>query len=353
MTTSQTTLDPQKLIGDTVHNPGSVLPLREEDCRIPIPTPNFFLVGGAKCGSTMLASVLLSHPDCCHSAPKETNFFTLNFDEGWDWYRGTFAHYNGEPVIGEASVSYGAIPFRKNVAKQLYEYNPDAKIVYICRHPWNKLVSGWKMATSGPGFVGHSSAIKGFEAYVLHEEPRADLGPWHNPTLGWDLAAPSSDDVTRVWLDGIYYEGQIDNYLSVFPADQVKVMFLEDWKSDPDGEAAELCRFLGLDPNRLPDPDRTPVNRADERRKVASWYYWFANSDALRPLRHLFPKDFRHSLRRQLFQSPLISRKLVYPDFQISDSFREDLLNYLRAKSAPFLERNGKQPAFWDLENIS
>ena len=67
---------------------------------------DFFIIGTAKCGSTTIASILASHPDCCHSAPKETNYFSLNYELGWDWYRGTFAHYDGESILGEASVSY-------------------------------------------------------------------------------------------------------------------------------------------------------------------------------------------------------------------------------------------------------
>ena len=346
------TIDPQKIIGDTVHNPESVKPLREDECRVPIPKTHFFIVGGAKCGSTMLASVLAGHPDCCFSAPKETNFFSLNFDQGWDWYRGTFAHYDGEPVLGEGSVSYGNIPFRQNVAPQICEYNPQAKIVYIVRHPWHRLVSGWKMATSGPGFVGHKSAMQGFESYVLHEEERVDFGPWDNPTHGWDAATPSSERHTRVWLDSIHYEGQIENFRAVFPADQVLVLFLEDWKLDPAAEAASACEFLGLDPTRLPPPAEQPVNRADERRKHHPWFRWFADSEVLRPLRHLVPTDLRHSVRRKMFDSKLTSRRLEYPEFVVSESFRENLKSYLRAKSARFLQHEGKPESFWEFDSL-
>ncbi len=346
------TVDPQALIGNTVHNPASVKPLREEDCRVAIPKANFFIVGGAKCGSTMLTSILHGHPDCCHSRPKETNYFSMNFDQGWDWYRGTFAHYDGEPVIGEASVSYGSIPFRKNVAGQLHEYNPDAKIIYVVRHPYRKLVSGWKMATSGEGFVSHASAMQGFEQYVLHEEERADDCPWDNPTHGWDAAAPSSDRVTRVWLDALYFEGQVNSYRQYFADDQIKVMFLQDWKHDPDGQSRELCQFLELDPARLSKREEK-VNSAEERRKHHPLFRWFANSSTLRPFRHMFPKDLRHSVRRWIANSPLGSTKLKYPDFHISDEFRDKLIPYLKAKSAPLLAREGKPADFWDFDNIA
>lgn len=347
-------IDPQKLIGDTVYNPETVKPLPESECKIAIPKPNFFIVGGAKCGSTMLTSVLAEHPDCCHSAPKETNFFTLNFDQGWDWYRGTFAHYNGEPVVGEASVSYGSIPFRKDVTRTLYERNSEAKIIYIVRHPYHKLVSGWKMATSGPGFLAHKSAMRSFEAYVLHEEKRLhDGGEWANPTHGWKAAEPSGESNTRIWLDAIYYEGQVGNYLRHFPRDQVLVMFLEDWKSDSESEAIRLCQFLDLDPNSLPPPQDKAVNRADERKQVLPFYKFVADSKWLAPIRHLFPASIRRPLRRAWHNSRFGSRKLAYPDLQISEAFRAELLGYLKEKSASFLSSEGKPGDFWDFENLA
>jgi hypothetical protein len=302
----------------------------------------------------MLTSLLSGHPDCCHSAPKETNFFTLNFDQGWDWYRGTFAHYNGEPVIGEGSVSYGSIPFRKDVAEQLYDHNPDAKIIYIVRHPYHKLVSGWKMATSGPGFLAHRSAMKSFEAYVLHEEKRRDDGgEWHNPTHGWDAAAPTNDSMTRIWLDALHFEGQVGNFLRLFPREQVQVMFLEDWKANSVAEVSRLCEFLNLDPGRLPPPPEKPVNRADERKQVLPFYKFVADSKLLAPVRHLFPASIRRPLRRAWHNSRFGSRKLTYPDFHISDSFHTELLTYLKAKSASFLRSESKPESFWDFDSQS
>ena len=134
MTRAAATVDPNQIIGDTVSNPGSVTPLPETECHIPIPKPTFFIVGGAKCGSTMLTSVLSEHPDCCHSAPKETNFFTFNFEQGWDWYRGTFAHYRGEAVLGEGSVSYGST--REHLADSfLSGWFPSAADIDVARFP--------------------------------------------------------------------------------------------------------------------------------------------------------------------------------------------------------------------------
>lgn len=301
----------------------------------------------------MLTSLLARHPDCCHSAPKETNFFTLNFSQGWDWYRGTFAHYRGEPVIGEGSVSYASIPFRENVARRLHEYAPAAKIIYIVRHPYEKLISGWKMATSGPGFVGYESAIRGFESYVLHEEARHPRGgPWNDTDHGWSLARPSSESKTRVWLDALQYQRQMDNYRECFPERQLRVMFLEDWKHDPRQQAEQLCDFLDLDPAKLPAHDEV-VNRADERRKLRGFANFLGNSSVLRPLRHAFPSSIRGPLRKALFRSRWGSKQHAYPDFHITSDFKAELIHYLRRSSRDFLEQQGKPPSFWNYDQLA
>ena len=345
--------DANAMIGDTVYNPERLKPLKEEDCRIPIPAPSFYLIGAAKCGSTTLATVLHTHPDCCFSAPKETNFFTRNFELGWDWFRGAFAHYNGEPIVGEGSVSNAGMPHLKNPVQLLHGYTPDAKFVYIVRNPYEKLVSGWKMALSGPGFLGHKSAKKGFEQYVLHEEDRHPYGgEWSNPTHGWDAATPSADNRTRVWLDGLNFEEHVNQYLRVFPKEQIKVMFLEDWKANEDAECRSLCEFVGLDPSKLPKEQKGPVNRADQRVQTMPLFKLLADSDFLRPIRHLFPQSLRTTLRTALRKSPLGTRKLVYPDLTMSDEFRNNLREYLKTKSASFLKSQGKPETFWDFDKI-
>lgn len=76
--------------------------------------PNFIIIGAAKCGTTALASILDSHPDCCMSRLKEVSFFqdtidfepNPNYEKGWEWYQKAFSHYNGEPIVGEATPSY-------------------------------------------------------------------------------------------------------------------------------------------------------------------------------------------------------------------------------------------------------
>lgn len=347
-------IDPNQIIGDTVYNPERVKPLPESECRIPIPKPHFFIIGSAKSGSTTLASVLGGHPDCCHSAPKETNFFTLNYERGFDWYRGNFAHYNGESVVGEGSVSYCSHPFRRCVVDDLYEYNPEAKLIYIVRNPYDKLVSGWKMATIGKGYLAHRAAMRGFEDYVLHEEARHPQGgEWQIPIYDWDAAKPSSDMQTRIWLDSIHYQAFVNAYRRRFPSSQLKVMFLEDWKADQATEAASLCQFLGLDPAKLGQLSDEPVNRAEGRTQVRGVAKLLADAEWLTPLRRLFPMELRRKLRRSVLNSKFGKRPHVYPEFQMSAEFKQSLLRYLQQQSASFLKEQGKPASFWDFGKLA
>ena len=337
-------------IGDTVTKPQSVKPLREADCARPIPKTDFFIIGTAKCGSTTLAAALAGHPDCCHSAPKEPNFFSLNFELGWDWYRGTFAHYDGEQVVGEASVSYTHTPFRANAAPRIHQYNPDAKLICIVRHPYDRLVSGWKMATTGPGYLGYHQAMQGFEPYVLRmREVHPEGGSWDYPDFDWDAAKPAPG-FTPIFLDSARYACQLANYRKLFPDEQIKVMFLEDLKANPKAELTSLCEFVGLDPERLPELQQDAVNRADQRRQARASSRFLVESPRMAGIRALIPKSLRPSLRYLLLRSRWGTKKKTYPEFGESPEFKRRLMRYLQQVSLPLLEQEGKPKDFWNFE---
>ncbi|MGB3617901.1 MAG: sulfotransferase, partial [Catalinimonas sp.] len=182
-----------------------------------VPKPNFLIVGSGKCGTSTLAALLKEHPDCCFGREKEIHYFSVekNLARGEAWYLDFFSHYRGESVIGEASPTYTVRPNLES-AKHIHAFNPDMKIIYITRHPYQKLLSEWKMDYVANRF----KARGGFETYVRH----------------------------RVEIHQVLYhccfDYQIDPYRNLFPQENILVLFLEDWGKSPEDEARKLCAFL-------------------------------------------------------------------------------------------------------------
>ena len=82
-------------------------------------TPNFFLVGAPKAGTTSLFHYLGRHPEIAVATVKEPCFFapevpvdpaTDAYRRSWKTYLTLFAHARGEHAIGEGSVAYLGSP---------------------------------------------------------------------------------------------------------------------------------------------------------------------------------------------------------------------------------------------------
>ena len=292
-----------------------------------IAKPNFIIVGSAKCGTTTLSDLLSHHPDCCFSRPKEVHFFSNDslYDKGWNRYKNAFSHYNGESLIGEATPNYTAIPTRANCAERIYRFNPNMKIIYIVRNPYNKLVSSWKMHCFNLDHHLHGTAIKGFDHYI-------------------DFI--STDFLS---IEHCRYKYQLDFYYKKFPSKNILVLFLEDWISNPEDEANRLFQFLGLDSRKIGEVNYQGSNKATSRRETRALFQYIGQADSLKSLRSFIPK----SIRDRLLRLPIASRKFEYPAFNISEMTKKRVSDYLIDESLMFLEDHNKGKDFWDFSLLN
>lgn len=119
-----------------------------EDCRALVITPNFFLVGASKAGTTSLAQALGNHPDIFITNPKEPNFFDRLDREGnpsleeLNTYLNLYSTVTNERVIGEASVSYMSSTKAIQHIQSLY---PNSKIPASLRNPLGRICSLYEM----------------------------------------------------------------------------------------------------------------------------------------------------------------------------------------------------------------
>jgi len=194
--------------------------------------PNFIIIGAAKSATTTLAAILPRHPDCFISHPKEPKFFGRCYDKGWAWYRKIFRPGEGYPLRGEASTMYASpLDSFRYTPQLIYRYFPQVKIVYVVRHPLDRLVSHWRhLKGRRPGFVPFDRI----------------LGKRHPAKL---LIGCSS------------YFARIQQYRRFFPDSQIYCLTFEDLISEPSEVLAGLLDFLGspLRPDLLLDQGKLPI----------------------------------------------------------------------------------------------
>lgn len=293
--------------------------------------PDFLIIGSAKCGTTALASILGSHPNCCMSNPKEVSFFqdtidyehNPNFPKGWAWYKESFAHYNGEKIVGEATPSYSDRTRSPNTAKRIFEFNPHMKIIYMVRDPIERQVSGWKMqysmgaAKSVPERREHKWALKGFEYWLTRQR---SVGQW----------------------DECRYQYQIDAYTKYFSSSQIFISFLEDWATKRDDVIRDCCGFLGIDPNLLPVPDEAKWNRATDRRVERPLLKKVRSSPAFKSLVKMAPVGVRDFGRQTL-----VHKKAPRAKLDSMPPIASEFSRFVNQDCLKLLEKNGRPKTIW------
>ncbi len=197
--------------------------------------PNFFIIGAAKAATTSLSSLLAAHPQAGISQPKEPHFFSAdaNYKRGWQNYLALFEHCASARAIGDASTSYSRIRYNPLVLERLKRHVPNAKIIYMVRHPLERMESAYSEHACTPG------------------------GP----------VFPSINDAVRrlpMIIDSSRYWEVFDAYRQKFSEAKIKIVWFEEYTANTTAVFQDVCRFLEIDDTVVPDTARERTNSRDE-----------------------------------------------------------------------------------------
>ena len=178
--------------------------------------PNFIIVGAMKCATSSLHEQLAAHPGIFMSTPKEPNFFSDEdiFARGMGWYTGLFAEAGTNDLCGESSTHYTKLPVHAGVVDRLAEYVPNAKFIYVMRHPIHRLISAYIHEWS------ERTITKPIDE-AIHQHPRL--------------------------IDYSRYAMQLRPYLERFGHDRVLPLFFEAMHDQPQQTLERVCAFIGYD----------------------------------------------------------------------------------------------------------
>jgi hypothetical protein len=275
--------------------------------------PNFIVIGAAKCGTTSVCDILKRHPDVFVSKPKEPHYFSriLSYRVGRERYERLFqeAAEGGFTAVGEGSTSYTHPTRVEFTAARIREILPDARLIYMVRHPVRRLESDWLMR---------------------RRESRA----------AEQIGRAVERDASLVMF-GMYWK-QLSVYLQHFPREQIEVVLLEDLADDPEGVIDRLCEHIGVDPEAMPDRTPTRSNRAAQYRKDGLVASAIRKMPGARKLKNSVPDAVRR-----------LGRDLLTEEFgetvEWQDGEVEAITALLRPDAERLLEFCGKPRDFWDL----
>lgn len=228
--------------------------------------PNFIIIGAMKCATSSLHEQLALQPNFFMSKLKEPNFFSNDeeYSKGLDAYWNHFQEAQLTDFCGESSTHYTKLPTYPLTIKRLHHALPDAKFIYVMRHPVKRLISQY-----------------------IHE--------WSQRIIDVDINAavrhhPELIDYSR-------YTMQLQPYFETFGAERVLPVFFERLFSHNQSELERICQFLGyVDTPMWQDLDAQNVS--SERMRTSQWRDALVENPILQGLRrNLVPKSLRTWVR--------------------------------------------------------
>lgn len=186
--------------------------------------PNLFIVGAMKAGTSSLHEYLHQHPEIFMSRFKEPQYFAPHRtrygmwgqgyslpEPGIDWYLKLFADAGNARYAGESSVSYTARHWVGGCEQRIWEFNPQARIIYLMRDPVERAISHY----------------------------------WHFVAAGRETLPPRQAMMRRDdYLARSDYAWQIEPYLRRFGEERVYLLTTEDLETQPQQTLASLFRWL-------------------------------------------------------------------------------------------------------------
>ena len=111
--------------------------------------PNFFVIGGMRCGTTSLYHYLGQHNCIKRAAYDEIGYFDDNFHLGLNWYRSLFpTKFIQKKIESEYKkfLTYDVTPFyiyNPLVVDRIFKFSPNAKIIAALRNPIDRAYSNY------------------------------------------------------------------------------------------------------------------------------------------------------------------------------------------------------------------
>jgi Sulfotransferase family len=211
------------------------------------PTPDFFIVGAPKSGTTALYSYLNQHPDVFLPARKDLPFFGQDLDLRFSWHYGReherldqylswFSAAAGVKRIGDACVWY---LLSTCAAEEIRAFAPHARIVAILRNPADMMY-----AQHSQFLTNLNENLPDFADALAAEVERAK-----------GRRIPRHAHLPRglQYRETARYAEQIERYFSAFGRERVHVLLYDEFCSNTADEVRKVLQFLGVD-------DSAPLN---------------------------------------------------------------------------------------------
>ncbi len=191
---------------------------------------DFVIIGAAKCATTSLYRAMETHPGIFLPYDNEINLFDEdeNYALGpkwWSTYYKDSAQITPKPIMGNTDNYYF---LSSNAPERIKAHNSEMKLIVILRDPVKRVWSEYLFR------VKLGLEKRDFSDIVRSEvDSKSEL--------------PRFRDIKYPYLITGRYTEALSRYIKIFGRDKLKILFTEDFASDPDATLADVFAFLGVD----------------------------------------------------------------------------------------------------------
>ena len=253
--------------------------------------PDFIAIGAMKGATSAIYDYVCRHPRVMKRKPKEIHFFSKShvYDRGWNWYLSQFAMKQNvsadrETLIGEASPSYIS---DFDAPRKIIEAFPQVKIIASLRNPTDRAISHYYHQVKR--VQDETRSIKeAFSELELAKSIKA-MKLYGNDELA--LRREGNWATTRYLCNGLYAP-MLQNWLNIFPPEQILILDYHQLETDPNQFIKKLFTFLDLQDELITDVRKVYANQYSNAPKEVvnrlTEYFYPYN----RQLKELLPKTF-------------------------------------------------------------
>ena len=270
-----------------------------------MPTPNLFIIGAMKSGTSTLHTYLSKHPSIFMSRLKEPSYFVSpeqlrsHWPSMWEkelWrnqknYLDLFKEAESKEFVGESSTTYTKRPQLSGVARRIFNFNPKAKFIYIMRDPVERTISHY----------------------------------WHRVNWEGERRSPlKAIEEDTQYCDVSYYKMQLEPYFELAGANSVFCLTFERFVNNPLEELNRILCWLNVDSDFQPKNQTEKENITPEQIHRVKGYgilQRFRYSKVWDAIGPKVPENIRRWARS--FSDPPIHRKTVPMD---------EVIHYLRLR---------------------
>jgi hypothetical protein len=302
--------------------------------------PDAVIIGAAKSATTSLFHRLIRHPQIfqgpaedvdgvpvARSKDKELCFFSDDpiYAKGMPWYRSHFAAAEPGQLCMEASTNYTRWPQLPDTAERMAKHVPDARLIYIVRHPVDRAYSHYVHRYTRELHPGEP-VLSSFEEHIK-------LDP--------------------MCIDSSLYMQQLERFLEYYPRSAIHVFLTSDLKREPEVTMRELCRFLDIDPDGI-QLDTQSVRQSNNAKAILEGKARgaitapFSRMPVIGPLARRLPKSWKdkvYNLLKRTKHGRTTSQSLTPPP--MSPEARAKFLRFFEAPNRELAQFLGRDLSEW------